>query len=58
MRLAAHSYARREQPWLFIAEHSLEGHADAKVLCDAVNHSKALAGMLPDGIAVKKRCDR
>jgi hypothetical protein len=37
-----------------MAGHGLEGHAEAKASCDAINHSIALVGMLPDSVAVQK----
>jgi hypothetical protein len=54
MRPAADSHSYREQPLLSVAGQGLEGYVDAKTSCNAANCSIALAGMLPDSVAVKK----
>ncbi len=40
-----------------MARQGLERYVDAKVLCNATNHSIVLTGILPEGVAIKKGRD-
>ncbi len=53
MRLAAHGHARREKPRLSTTGRPPEGARTRTPRCDAAKRSMTLAGILPDGLAVR-----